>query len=171
LCLAEGARWFSEALLASPFRPRRRADPLGEGFATVDAVIGHFDFVPVTKAGLRLQPDASPFVVVEAKMYSGLSSGTKNAPTYNQAARNVPCMAAAFHQARLQVHDLNKPGFYVIAPAKDRRSAANADLETNQVTRKFLNCHGSFLSMSSGNSRPRSCSGVQSLYLPTTGPR
>ena len=38
-------------------------------------------------------------------------------------------------------------------------------------TRKFLNCHGSEVSTSSGNNRPRSLSGVQSPYLPTTGPR
>lgn len=40
-----------------------------------------------------------------------------------------------------------------------------------QVTRKFLNCHGSLVSRFSGNRPPRSLSGVQSLYLPTTGPR
>lgn len=40
-----------------------------------------------------------------------------------------------------------------------------------QLTRTFLNCHGSLLSRSSGNSRSRSLSGVQSVYWPTTGPR
>ena len=42
---------------------------------------------------------------------------------------------------------------------------------TYQTTRKFLNCQGSDLSRSSGKRSPRPCSGVQSLYLPTTGPR
>ena len=42
---------------------------------------------------------------------------------------------------------------------------------TSRSTRMFLNCHGSLSSRSSGNRRPRSNSGVQSVYLPTTGPR
>jgi hypothetical protein len=32
-------------------------------------------------------------VVVEAKMASGLSAGTTRAPDFNQAARNVACIA------------------------------------------------------------------------------
>jgi len=39
------------------------------------------------------------------------------------------------------------------------------------TTLTFLNCQGSASSRSSGNSFPRSVSGVQSVYLPTTGPR
>ena len=39
------------------------------------------------------------------------------------------------------------------------------------TTRMFLNCQGSPSSRSSGKRRPRSKSGVQSVYLPTTGPR
>ena len=41
----------------------------------------------------------------------------------------------------------------------------------DQTTRKFLNCQGSWVSRSSAKSRPRSISGVQSLYTPTTFPR
>src|SRR5258708_23252206 len=62
------AKWYSEARLSSPFRSRLKLDPLGEGFTNADAVIGHFDFRPSTKAGLRLSSDASQFVVVEAKI-------------------------------------------------------------------------------------------------------
>ncbi len=39
------------------------------------------------------------------------------------------------------------------------------------TTRKLPNCHGHDASTSSGNSNPRSCSGVQSLYAPTMSPR
>jgi len=42
LSFAPGARWFSEARLRSAFLPRRRGDPLGEGYTHVDGVIGHF---------------------------------------------------------------------------------------------------------------------------------
>ena len=40
-----------------------------------------------------------------------------------------------------------------------------------QMTLTFLNCQGSVLSRSSVKSRSRSCSGVHSVYSPTTGPR
>lgn len=71
--LAEGLASFRK-----PFSPRRsrRDDPLGEGFTNADAVMGHFDFDPVTKAGLRLRPDARQLVVVETKIYSGLRQST-----------------------------------------------------------------------------------------------
>jgi hypothetical protein len=98
LAFEDGARWYSEALLGSSFGRQHRADPLAEGVTNADGVIGHFDFRPATKAGLRLRPGAKQFVVVEAKMFSKLSTGTKNARTYNQAARNVACMATAMRR-------------------------------------------------------------------------
>ncbi len=39
-----------------------------------------------------------------------------------------------------------------------------------QRTLTFLNCHGSLLSRSSGNSRSRACNGVQSVYSTHDGP-
>ena len=39
----EGSTWYSEALLGSRFRPRRRGD-VGEGFTHADGVIGHFGY-------------------------------------------------------------------------------------------------------------------------------
>ncbi len=49
--------------------------------------------------------------------------------------------------------------------------ASKSSSTSDQMTRMFLNCHGSLSSRSSGKSRPRSNSGVQSVYFPTTGPR
>ena len=48
------------------------------------------------------------------------------------------------------------------AALRDRRPCEYEPAPTLQ-TRTFLNCHGSLLSTSSGNSRSRSCSGVQSV--------
>jgi hypothetical protein len=42
---------------------------------------------------LHLRDGATQLVVIEATMGSGLSIGTKNARTFDQAARNVACMA------------------------------------------------------------------------------
>ena len=38
----DGSTWYSEALLRSRFRSRKRGDTSGEGFTHADGVIGHF---------------------------------------------------------------------------------------------------------------------------------
>lgn len=129
LSFLQGSQWYSEALLLSPFRPRMRPDPLGEGFTNADAVIGHFTFDHATKAGLRLDPDAAQFVVIEAKMFSNLSKGTKNAPLYDQAARNVACMAEAIANSGRSIGDFESVGFFVLAPAKEKRRNSSSNLE------------------------------------------
>ena len=53
-----GSRWFSEALLHSPFLSRFRGDSLAETHTHADGVIGHFRFTPTTKTGLELVPDS-----------------------------------------------------------------------------------------------------------------
>jgi hypothetical protein len=123
------SKWFSEARLNSPFRPRFRQDPLGEGFTNADAVIGHFDFRPATNVGMRLVPDAHQFVVVEAKMFSNLSGGTKNAPLYNQAARNVACMAETIARSGLSLDSLETVGFFIVAPDIGIRRERDTNLE------------------------------------------
>jgi hypothetical protein len=54
--------------------------------------------------------------VVEAKMFSKLSSGVTNASYYNQAARNVACMAEVIRLADIEPVELTTLGFYVVAP-------------------------------------------------------
>lgn len=71
------------------------------------------------------------------------------------------------------------PTINLIGDRRPRQSLRTSDLAwfflyfstKCHTTRKFLNCQGSALSTLSGNSAPRPSSGVQSLYLPTTGPR
>jgi|ERR1019366_9935142 hypothetical protein len=83
-----GSRWFAEPRLYSVFLEERRGDSLAEKHSKADAVAGQFEFGS-TKTGLRLSRTANQFVVLEAKMFSKLSAGTKNAPKYDQAARTV----------------------------------------------------------------------------------
>jgi hypothetical protein len=111
-----GARWFSEALIASPFLPRFRGDPLSERHTHLDGVIGHFDIRSGTRTGFELTADSTQFVVTEAKMFSRLSKGTKNAPYYDQAVRTIACMAWATRQSNRFASDFESLGFYVIAP-------------------------------------------------------
>ena len=105
-----GATWYSEGLLPTAFcgggKPR-------ETRTHADGVIGHITIEEKTKAGLKLREDASQFVVIEAKMFSGLSKGVKNAPYFNQAARTVACMAEVAKRAQICPSHI---AFYVVAP-------------------------------------------------------
>ena len=93
--------WYSEALLPSAFLPKERGDRLAESWTHADGVIGDFDIGKENIGGLSLKPDARQFVVTEAKMFSKLSSGVKNAGYFNQAARNVACIAEVIRLANL----------------------------------------------------------------------
>jgi hypothetical protein len=116
LSLVPGATWFSEALLPSPFRPRYRGDPLAESRTHADGVIGQIAVGQEGRADLQLSPEATQLVVLEAKLGSGLSAGTKNAPGYDQAARNVACMAEVLRRAARPPAQFSALGFYVLAP-------------------------------------------------------
>lgn len=122
-----GARWFSEALLCSPFSPRRQGDALAEAYAHADGVVGHFRFKPTTKAGLGLVPDSKQFIVIEAKMFSSLAGGIRNASFYDQAARTVACMASIVDRHRKSVSDFESIGFYTVAPDSQIRLGVFAE--------------------------------------------
>lgn len=120
------SKWYSEARLISPFlrKPKKdlqgkEKDTLGEGYTNADGVIGHFKFREDTKSGLELIRGARQFVVVEAKMFSNLSSGTTNARGYNQAARNVACMASTIKASGISLNDLESVGFFVVTAKRD----------------------------------------------------
>ena len=114
-----GASWFSEGLLPSAFLHRFRGDPLAEGWTHADAVVGH---VKVSRVGGRaevsLADQAKQFVVAEAKLASPLSPGTRRATTYNQAARNVACMAEVLGRSDRDPASFQSLAFFVIAPAR-----------------------------------------------------
>lgn len=110
------ARWYSEARLASTFLARYRGDKHAEGYTHADGVIGHFNIGDTGQADLSLAPDAKIFQVVEAKMFSHLSPGTTHARNYNQAARNVACMAELLRLTDQKPSDIGSLSFSVMAP-------------------------------------------------------
>jgi hypothetical protein len=116
LAFLPGARWYSEVLLGSRFRPRRRGDPLGESWTHADGAVGHFAVGGSGRGDLALAADARQLVIVEAKMFSGLSAGTKNAKTFDQASRNVACVAEALAKAGRAPEAVTRLGFLVLAP-------------------------------------------------------
>jgi hypothetical protein len=110
------AGWFSEALLDSAFLPRYRGDHLAETWTHADGVVGHFSFRPNRKGGLSLDNSGSQFVVLEAKVFSPLSRGTTRAPEFDQAARNVACMAETLRRCGRPMGQWTCLGFYILAP-------------------------------------------------------
>jgi hypothetical protein len=116
LAFAEGARWYSEAWLPTPFSERPEGLKVNEGWTHADGVVGHFDVGSKGRADVVLRQDATQFVVVEAKMYSPLSPGVTNAPDYDQAARTAACIAEVLRIAERSPTDISDLGFYVLAP-------------------------------------------------------
>jgi hypothetical protein len=110
------ATWFSEALLPSPFRPRHRGDIRAEARTHADGIVGHISVGSSAKADASLLDDATQFIVTEAKIYSPLSGGTRNAPTYDQAARNVACITELLFRANRPPSKMTSLAFFVLAP-------------------------------------------------------
>ena len=116
LTLLRASRWYSEALLPSAFLPRWKGDPLAESWTHADGAIGQFRIGQQGKTDLSLLPDAEQFVVLEAKLFSRLASGVTNAKYFDQAARNVACIAEVLKRAEQDPPSLSRLGFYVVAP-------------------------------------------------------
>lgn len=139
LSFAQASQWYSEALLASRFQPRRGRDTAGEGFTHADGVIGHFRLRPSGRGDIELLADAHQLLVVEAKMASGLSAGTTRAPTFNQAARNVACIAHLVSSAGIDPSTFTSLGFVLLAPAaritEGAFAAEGARLESGRSVR------------------------------------
>lgn len=82
--------WTSEALISSPFI---QAPNHKEGYTHVDMALGDF-IVNYDKRGqIIINKDAEIFGILEAKMKSNLSQVTKYVENYNQASRNIVCIA------------------------------------------------------------------------------
>ena len=111
-----GARWFSEAWLPSAFLPRYRGDALGESRTHADAAVGHFRIGDPGTSGLTLADEARQFVLIEAKLFNRLSSGVKNAPSFDQAARSVACMAEVLRRSAREPSAMDDLAFLVLAP-------------------------------------------------------
>jgi hypothetical protein len=63
-----------------------------------------------------LLPQATQLIVAEAKIHSPLSSGTRHAPKFDQAARNVACIAELLKRVNRQPSEFQSLKFVIIAP-------------------------------------------------------
>ncbi len=116
LSFNQSDKWYSEALLSSAFLARTRGDKLAESWTHADGVIGNFLIGANRDGDLTLSEGSSRLMVIEAKMFSKLSAGVKNASYYNQAARNIACIAEVICRANISPKNFEKLGFFVIAP-------------------------------------------------------
>lgn len=131
---AENARWFSEALLPSPFLSLHHGDPLAEASTHADGVVGHFKIGDPSKTGLALLPHATQLVVLEAKLFSQLSAGVKNAGYFDQAARIVACIAEVLCRADRPAFQMTHLGFYVVVP----QSQIEKGIFAEQISRESI---------------------------------
>ena len=129
-------RWYSEGLLSSPFLARKRGDKFAEGYTHTDMALGDFKLDSPNRGQISVEGSDGVFGVIEAKMGSPLSPGTKNAPHYNQASRNLACIA---FNTRTTKHELF---LAVAAPAvkiKEHGIEAQVELQTmlDQISDRF----------------------------------
>lgn len=109
-------KWFSEALLPTAFIARHRGDPQAEPWTHADGVVGNFILGASNNGDLSLENDASKIVVIEAKMFSRLSPGVKNADYFNQAARSVACIGEIIFRSKISPLNFDNISFFVLAP-------------------------------------------------------
>lgn len=87
----QGIKVYSEGQLYTPFKARYRGDKRAESHTHVDGIVGDFSIVG-TKSGVRLNRDFKYTAVFEAKLYSPIAGGTKNAPHFDQVSRTAACL-------------------------------------------------------------------------------
>ena len=62
-------------------------------------IVAHFYVGASAKVDARILADAIQLIVIESKIYSPLSAGTRNAPGFDQAARSIACMTELLTRA------------------------------------------------------------------------
>jgi len=127
-----GANWYSEALLPSAFFARFRGDPLAESYTHADGVVGHFRIGGNGKGDLVLSPEAAQLTVIEGKMFSRLSPGVSNAGYFDQAARNVACIAQVLCASKLPPADVGRLSFHLVAPEAQIAGGVFGNLVTRE---------------------------------------
>jgi hypothetical protein len=137
LQFAAGARWFSEALLPSQFLARNRGDTLAEGWTHADAVIGYLTIGERALANTQLSKSAQQFMVAEAKLFSPLSPRVTHAAYFDQAARNVACVAEVLSRAGRPPQELSSLGFFVLAPREQvARQVFSTEMSVKSIGEK-----------------------------------
>lgn len=118
--------WTSEALLSSPFL---KVSKIREGYTHTDIALGDFEVNYKDRGQIIVNSDAKQFGVIEAKMKSPLSKGTSNADDYNQASRNITCIA---HNTNINCNTF----FYVALPETKLQKKNRAGFSISDFIKK-----------------------------------
>jgi len=117
-------KWSSEALIASPFVATKKNR---EGYTHADIILGDFD-VNYNERGEVVLTDMPEILgIIEAKMGSNLSKGTTNATDYNQASRNVCCLAHTTQNSDCHT-------FFIIAAPQSTIDNYNFEEQIKQIS-------------------------------------
>lgn len=122
------ANWTSEALISSPFV---KAEKNREGYTHADMALGDFSVKYEDGGKINVSPSATTFGIIEAKMRSPLSQGTTHAPNYNQASRNVACIAE-------NASEKCNTFFYVVAPKSQIFKVHKNGLSTHDMVKSKI---------------------------------
>jgi len=135
----KGIRWFSEALLPTPF-PARSKDENGNGVRIgkgenhthADAIAGYYcfnnevydsDSKPPKWQETELKKIGARFYIIEAKMKSGLSQGVTNTSgqNYNQITRSIACIGKLIEISEINLEDIHEGemGFCLLCPKEN----------------------------------------------------
>ena len=109
-------RWLSQALLPTAFGRGGRAAKLAEAPSEVGGIVGHVAVAEGGKGEISLADDAKHLVVVNAKLFAGLSAGPTNVRYFDEASRVSACIAEMLSSADRQPADIARLAFYVVAP-------------------------------------------------------
>lgn len=125
--------WTSEALISSPFVNARK---YREGYTHADMALGDFSVAFNERGEIKISKTAKVFGIIEAKMGSNLSQGTTHFKEYNQASRNLACIAHNTYDIDCEIF------FYVVAPEKkisEHEIKKQIDLQTmiDQIIIRF----------------------------------
>lgn len=127
------SNWTSEALISSPFV---KAEKNREGYTHADMALGDFSVDYATRGEIDINKSAKIFGIIEAKMGSNLSKGTTHAKEYNQASRNLACIAHKTFDSDCSIF------FTVVAPEKkiiehDIKGQVNLPDMISEIERRF----------------------------------
>ncbi|HPW67646.1 MAG TPA: hypothetical protein PLS84_11285 [Salinivirgaceae bacterium] len=117
-------KWSSEALIASPFVTTKINR---EGYTHADIILGDFDVNYGERGKVVLADMPEILGIIEAKMGSSLSKGTRNAPNYNQASRNICCLAHTTQSTDCGTF------FIIAAPQSIIKKYNNFEEQINQI--------------------------------------
>lgn len=134
------SNWTSEALISSPFI---KAYQKREGYTHADIAFGDFSIDYQNRGEVVIEKEAKLFGIIEAKMGSKLSKGTKHCSDYNQGSRNLACISSKTYDSTCEIF------FIVVAPdQKLIKIREQIDLQNmlRQIENRFLEYNDGFKS-------------------------